>query len=101
MDTKSQKYKDAIDAVTKKHEQAITTKVRNFLGEDGLGFFKEMVEEHGEVSPVFMKGGLPHAVHFREGMQVRNFLRSIEECDGWTTDDFDDTWATIVEDAIK
>ena len=60
-----------------------------------------MLEKHGEISPVFNDHGIPHAVHFQEGMQVRNFLRGLEECEGWTTDDFDDYWAKLVEDAIE
>ena len=82
-------------------EEKLIEKVRTFLGKEGIGFFNGMLEKHGEISPVFNEGGIPHAVHFREGMQVRNFLRGLPECEGWTTDDFDDYWGKLVEDAIN
>ena len=43
----------------------------------------------------------PHAVHFREGMQVRNFLRTLPQCKDWSCHKLDDEWAKIVEDALE
>ena len=45
-----------------------------------------------------MEGGIPHPVHFREGMQVRNFMRKI----GFT--DFniiENHWFDFIEEGIK
>lgn len=75
-------------------------KTRKFLGEDGLEFFKEMKRKHGEYAAVFMKGGIPHAVHFREGMQVRNFMRH-NGCEDWDAHDLDDTWVSLIEKVIE
>jgi hypothetical protein len=33
-------------------------------------------------------------------MQVRNFLRKQEECEGWDSVKLDDNWIEIVEEAI-
>jgi hypothetical protein len=77
----------------------IIESVKTFLGEDGVSFFKEMVEEHGEVSPV-LDLGYPHSVHFSEGMQVRNHLRRSGLCDSWGDHDFDDNWIEVIEKVI-
>ena len=56
--------------------------VRDWLGEGGISFFQECLDEHGRVDPILGDGPIPHPVHFREGMQVRNFLRTRPECKG-------------------
>lgn len=72
-----------------------------WLGKDGHEFFKGMKEKHGCVNAVFMKGRLPHPVHFREGMQVRNFMRGTGLCDRWDAHDFDDSWVELIELSLK
>lgn len=79
----------------------ICESVKKFLGEDGIAFFTEMVRDHGKVSPVFMKNGIPHCVHFREGMQVRNCLRTSGLCENWSDHDYDNLWAVIVEKVLE
>ena len=44
---------------------------------------------------------IPHPIHFREGMQIRNALRGSGLCEGWDDHDLDDNWAEIVERAIE
>lgn len=57
---------------------------KRWLQEDGINFFTDIYKEHGELN-VCLDGGkagdvtLPHPVHFREGMQVRNWMRGIPE----------------------
>lgn len=84
---------------------SIAAKVREWLGEEGITFFNECLRDHGTVSPVLSMetamGTLPHPVHFREGMQVRNFLRTLPECEGWDSHDYDNRWAGIVEEALR
>ncbi len=74
-------------------------KLRAWLKDAGINFFKELKEKYGTVSAVWNEGGIPHAVHFREGMQVRNHLRGTARnmSDHW----YDDNWARLVEKAIK
>jgi hypothetical protein len=74
----------------------ITDKLSEFLGKNGISFFKELLETRGKLSVVIFDGPIPHPVHFREGMQVRNFLRSLEECKEWSDEDFDDKWESLV-----
>lgn len=74
--------------------------VREWLGPDGIKFFHDIKAKHGTLLAVWIEGGIPHSVHFREGMQVRNFLRTITN-HSWTAIEYDDHWTQIVEEAIK
>lgn len=106
----------------------IVPALRKFLGDEGISFFQEVREKFGRVDAVFayddndkmlssreeirmysaerQRRGenpfvLPHAVHFKEGMQVRNFLRKLPECKGWTAHDYDERWVGLVEVALE
>lgn len=74
--------------------------MRKWLGENGLAFFKRIKKEHGTLNAVWMEGGIPHSVHFREGMQIRNKLRDLTQ-NAWTTNEYDNTWADIIEECIS
>jgi hypothetical protein len=78
---------------------------RKWLGNKGLNFFKEIKEKHGQYDAVFNDGGIglsvPHPVHFREGMQVRNHMRNSGLCKDWSDHDFDDSWVSLIEKAIE
>lgn len=76
-----------------------------WLGEENLRWFRHLKNLKGSYAPVLKlnskRKGLPaHPVHFREGMQIRNFLRDKPECQQWTGHDFDDQWQRVVELAI-
>ena len=43
---------------------------------------------------------IPHAVHFSEGMQVRNFLRQQPETKDWTDHDFDNRYIPLLNEVI-
>lgn len=81
------------------------TKLREWLGQDGLECFRDYKKKYGTVSPVFTdvstELNIPHSVHFREGMFVRNFLRSLPECKDWDSHKLDDSWVKIIEEAIS
>lgn len=93
--------------------------VREWLGEDGITFFRRVKLHKGRVNCVLttnehvaLRKGveptsvekhrlrLPHPIHFREGMAVRNAMRKSPTTEGWTDHDFDSTWSTVVERAI-
>lgn len=76
-------------------------KTKDWLGVDGHQFFDELLEVHGRIDAVFMEGRVPHPVHFREGMQIRNFMRLSNMCDDWNDHDFDDNWVELIERALK
>ena len=107
-----------MDAAT---DAELQHKLRKWLGKDGISFFREVKKKHGKVDACWAEGDfddgseemtelkraihqaqhppIPHPVHFREGMQVRNFLRTIFG-DTWTAHDYDDRWTELIEEAI-
>lgn len=74
--------------------------VKEWLGDEGLAFFKQCQKDYGTVSPV-IAGNPPHPVHFREGMKVRNFMRESEHCIGWSANDLDDNWIDVIVRSIE
>jgi hypothetical protein len=98
-------------SLTDEQRNRVLTSLREWLGEEGLSFFREMQTTHGRVDPVFSvpygdaKYGpqkhMPHSVHFREGMQVRNFLRTLPETEGWDAHDYDDQWRPLIEAVLQ
>lgn len=92
--------------MTKEIPQTLTDKVFNWLGKENIIWFKHIKGLKGEINCVlklnFKKKHIPvHPIHLREGMQIRNFMRSQEECKGWTDHDFDDSWVSVIENCIK
>ena len=76
---------------------------KKWLGEDGIRFFRHLKGLKGTVIPVLAsKKGMPWPVHFREGMQIRNWLRENTEL-GKKLDsiELDNCYASILEEAIK
>jgi len=80
---------------------SIIKELKIWLGPDGHDFFNEMLNIHGNISPVLMDDNIPHPVHLREGMQVRNFLRTLPECKDWDCHKLDNYWGVLVKEAIK
>ena len=66
-------------------------KVEEWLGPDGHAFFAELL----------LTGEGWISVHFREGMQVRNFMRMTGLCNDWTDHELDDNWMKVIEKAMS
>jgi hypothetical protein len=90
--------------------EELIKKVKKWLGEDGKNFFEGVYKNHGTLNAVYPEGevdmgwhksSIPHPVHLREGMQVRNFMRSTGLCDDWTAIDLDDNWEEVVKRALN
>ena len=81
---------------------------KKWLGEEGIRYFKHLKGLKGTVVPVLKlnkekNAGVPAwSVHFREGMQIRNWLRANTEL-GKKLDsiELDDCYVNILEEAIK
>ena len=81
---------------------------KEWLGEDGIRYFRHLKGLKGTVVPVLKlnkekNAGVPAwSVHFREGMQIRNWLRANTEL-GKKLDsiELDDCYVNILEEAIK
>lgn len=82
---------------TKRDE--VVERVRAWLKPEGIELFSEYKRDHGKVDPVIFDGPIPHPVHFREGMAVRNQIRKMFPGD-FTDHELDDMWAGIVDEAI-
>lgn len=88
-----------------KIESTLSNKLSLWLGSENVRYFSHLKGLTGTVSPVlklnYARKGIPaHPVHFREGMQIRNWMRDQEECKDWTTEDFDNHWISLVETII-
>lgn len=82
--------------------------IHDWLGTDGIQWFKSLKDNFGTVSPVIPINHklnpdkiIPHPVHFREGMQIRNKLRSHPDCSDWDDHDFDNNWIKIIDSIIN
>lgn len=78
----------------------LVNSVRDWLGEAGVRHFRGIRAGHGRIDAVWNEGGIPHMVHFREGMQVRNKLRDLTN-GIWSAHEYDDNWVAVVERAIN
>ena len=81
--------------------------LKKWLGEDGIRFFKHLKGLTGNVAPclklnVLRKGVPVYPVHFREGMQVRNWLRENSAIAGVIDSaTLDNCYREIIEDIIS
>lgn len=88
------------------NKQEAIEKVRTFLRSEGIQFFRRVKTEFGTVAAVIPPNHelnelpIPWPIHFREGMQIRNFLRQITD-NGWEFDEYENGWVNIVNEAIK
>lgn len=77
----------------------LASRLERWLGQRGADFFSGLKRDHGRIN-VVISGKPPHAVHFREGMQVRNWLREQPECRAWDAHMLDKMWVPLVERAL-
>lgn len=75
---------------------------KKFLGDDGIRYFRHLKGLKGTVIPVLHTNGIPWAVHYREGMQIRNWLRRNTELGKKLNSvELDNVYVKLLEDAIK
>jgi len=81
----------------------VEERFKEWLRPEGLKWWKDIKSKYGRVDALWSEGGIPHAVHFNEGMQVRNWMREQpefkdkeEQVEHW----FDDNWVEFVEGII-
>jgi hypothetical protein len=70
--------------------QSIIKKTNDWLGNEGKKFFTQVLLKENDLI----------AVHFQEGMKVRNFLRTLKECESWDDHDFDNNWRHIIKKCL-
>jgi hypothetical protein len=69
--------------------------VRKNMTEGMLNLFRKLKEHHNGPRLI------PHPVHFREGMQIRNWLRESGLCEDWSDHDLDNNWDRVVNKIIE
>jgi len=85
---------------------SLVIKVADYLKPKGIHYFKTLQKIHKTFAPVLrtkLKSGgvLPHPVHFREGMQLRNFLRIQDECKDWSQEELDANWQRVIKRVVQ
>lgn len=81
-------------------QPTLVDKIRDWLGPDNISYFRSIKKKHGRIDAVWSENGIPHAVHLREGMQIRNKLRELTNY-SWTDHEYDNRWVGIIEKAIR
>ena len=81
---------------------------KKWLGDDGIRYFRHLKGLKGTVVPVLKlskekNAGVPvYPVHFREGMQIRNWLRGNTELGKKLNSvELDDCYVSILEEEIR
>ena len=78
-----------------------------WLGDDGRKFFEDIINKYGHLNVVLpgkriipQAPGIPHPVHMREGMTVRNKMRDMHTAMGHPHEDahwYDNYWQSAVK----
>lgn len=83
----------------------ILLNVAEYLGDDNIRWFGHIRGLKGSVNCTlklnFKKKHLPaHPINLREGMQIRNFLRSLPDCKSWSYQDLQAAWVEVLNQLI-
>lgn len=89
-------------------EKEIVEELYRYLGVAGLDFFQKVKSEFGNVSAVLPRGHVlnpygnfaPFPIHFNEGMQIRNFVRTKFTDEKFDSEQLDNNWGKWVEAAL-
>ena len=76
---------------------------QEYLGPKGQSFFREWIKRHGHGWGTAVEAGtngIPRNVHFQEGMNIRNWMRTKDEFKHWDPQGLDDGWYRLVEAAL-
>ena len=99
-------YNDALDRLDELKKNILhpdspelIERLKLWLGNERADFFTSVYEKHGRLNVSWMEGNIPHPVHFREGLEVRNKLRSLTAF-LWSNEQYDDRWEECVLRAI-
>jgi hypothetical protein len=78
-------------------------KTKAWLGKDGIEFFLKLKLEGVDIAKAsWDRGGCcPNPISYKEVMQIRDFMENTGLCQDWSSQDYYDNWARLVELAIK
>lgn len=99
-------YNDALDRIDELKQNPLRPDspkliagLRTWLGDEGVAFFTEVHNQYGRLNVNWMEGSIPHPVHLREGIQIRNKLRSLTAF-LWADTEYENKWEECVLRAI-
>ena len=75
----------------------------DWLGSKGRIFFQNIIDKYGHLNVVLPGKGVPHPVHMREGMSVRNAMRDIHTAIGHPHESahwYDNQWQSAVKQCL-
>lgn len=79
----------------------VEERFKDWLKPEGLKWWKDIKDKYGTVFATWSEGGIPHSTHFREGMQVRNWMRQQPEFkDKLNGHWLDNNWVEFVEGVL-
>lgn len=95
--------------LTEEQEQDIINLTRQWLGNRGIEFFKDIKDMHGTLDAVWMEKVesddiiqfLPRSIYGQEGKSLRRFLNTIPMGDKWVDQHFETKWEWLIEESIK
>ena len=80
-------------------DDTLVAKAKKWLGKDGIKFFSDVKCKYEKIATAcWMDGPIPHPVHFREGMQVRNWLRDNSD---WDFDKIENHWDELINQVLN
>lgn len=85
--------------------ESLIDKVFEWMGRENIIWFRHVKNLKKGINVVlklnYEKKRIPvHPIHLREGMQIRNYLRSQPECKDWKHEDFESLWVNVIEKCI-
>lgn len=86
-----------------KWDEGFIKRLGVWIGTEGKAFFQGIIDKHGHLNVVLPGKNIPHPVHMREGMQVRNEMRDIHTKMGHEHEDahwYDNFWQSAVKECL-
>lgn len=71
-----------------------------WLKPEGVRYLNDIKAKHGTLLAVWKEGFIIHIVHFREGMQIRNWMRMQPEFQDKDQHWLDNNWAEFTEGCL-
>ncbi len=85
--------------------EGLIDKVKKFLGDEGIEFFRSCKEEHGTLSPVLKivenDKIIYWPVEWHEGRQIRDLLLKLDEYKNEDIDTLENLWRALVDQIIE
>ena len=95
--------------LTEQQEKDLILQTRQWLGNKGIEYFKDIKSMHGTLDAIWMEQievddivqFLPRSIKGQEGKSLRRFLNTIPMGDKWADEHFETKWEWLIEESIK